>query len=368
MGTKMLVILLLMAAVLLSSGCTEGEMTAEEIAEKVQQEQFALDDYSATVLMTSTSGENSQIVKYELVEKGPDRSKITMLLPQEEAGIIRVENGDQMWRYDPEDEAFVLYDGLLLPDDYNGKYSEMIEYYLNEADIGIMGMEIYEGRETYVLLSEPKKDRNDDGGPVDFESKIWVDKETWVPLRLETTFTEGGGSELTGVVEYQDFKVNTGIEDEDFEIPEDTEVIMSGSLPIQPELTLEEAKNISANKILIPSYLPEGYEFVKVFVDTEAYKAAGEEGTFIGIIYSKEEESSIYISEEFNEGGNAVVVPSIEADEEFEVVTINGEEGKLLTFGNGDYRLDWEVNGNRVIISTYHGDRDELIKIAESMK
>jgi hypothetical protein len=168
------------------------------------------------------------------------------------------------------------------------------------------------------------------------------------------------------VIEYQDFKVNTGITDEEFMIPEGVEVVIAKSLPNQPELTLEEAQNTSNYNILVPSYLPEGAELVKVIVDNEAYRAAGIEGTFVGLIYSNEE-TTVNIVEEFNGNRNVVMVSTLASHEKTEKITINGEEGELVAFINDNRMLDWEVDGVRILISMSLEDREELIKIAESM-
>ncbi|TQD24981.1 outer membrane lipoprotein-sorting protein [Methanolobus vulcani] len=356
MQRKLLIVLILLGVVLLTSGCTESEMSAKEITEKVQQKYSSLEDYSTTVRIAVTYGEDTQTMEYEILQKNPDKSKKTMILPQEEAGTIIVNNGGQTWRYDSEDDAYQIYDGPGMPgENEQTDYSYIIENFLNEADVSFLKVENYEGRKSYVLLS-----KIGDNTP---EVKIWIDTETLMPVKLEAIDNDGS----RGIVEYQDFKANTGIEDEEFMIPEDVEVVITKSLPNQPELTLEEAKNISNYNILAPSYLPEGSDLARIIVDNEAYKAAGVEGTFVGITYSNEE-TTINIIEEFNENRNIVMAPTIASHEKTEKITINGEEGELVAFINDNSTLDWEINGIRILISMYPEDREELIKVAESME
>jgi outer membrane lipoprotein-sorting protein len=363
MKLKLLIALILLGAVLLTSGCTENEMSVEEITEKMQEKQDALEDYSATVQITVSYGEDTQIMEYEILQKNPDKTKKTMILPHEEAGTIIVNNSGQSWRYDPEDDVYQIYDGLGMPgEDDQIDYFGIIEYYMNEADNSFLGFEEYEGRETYVLLSKLGENKRDDWYYLAPELKVWIDNETWMPLKLEATDNDG----FRGVIEYQDFKVNTGITDEEFMIPEGVEVVIAKSLPNQPELTLEEAQNTSNYNILVPSYLPEGAELVKVIVDNEAYRAAGIEGTFVGLIYSNEE-TTVNIVEEFNGNRNVVMVSTLASHEKTEKITINGEEGELVAFINDNRMLDWEVDGVRILISMSLEDREELIKIAESM-
>ncbi|WP_321430262.1 DUF4367 domain-containing protein [uncultured Methanolobus sp.] len=366
MKLKLLIALILLGAVLLS-GCTEDDITVEKITEEMQEKQDALDDYSATVRIEVTDGSDTQVMMYEILQKNPDKSKKTMILPQEEAGTIIVNNSGQSWRYDPEDDVYQIYDGPGMPgEDDQIDYSGIIEYYLNEADVSFVKVEDYEGRKSYVLLSKISEDKSSDWYYLAPELKVWIDNETWMPLKLEATDNKKYG--FRGVIEYHDFKVNTGIADEEFEVPEGIEVVISKWYSDPQYLTLEEASRISNFEILTPSYLPEEYELSKVLVDNEAYKAAGEDGTFVLITYSKSGESAIYLSEEFNENKNIVRVPTIASDEETERIEINGKKGELTAYIYHDSMLDMEVNGARIVISMYPGDRDELIKMAESMQ
>jgi outer membrane lipoprotein-sorting protein len=194
MKLKLLIALIILGAVLFTSGCTENEMSVEEINEKVQQKHSSLEDYSATVRIEVTDGSETQVMMYEILQKNPDKSKKTMILPQEEAGTIIVNNSGQSWRYDPGDDVYQIYDGLGMPgEDDQIDYFGIIEYYMNEAENSFLDFEEYEGRETYVLLSKLGENKRDDWYYLAPELKVWIDNETWMPLKLEATDNDGLG-------------------------------------------------------------------------------------------------------------------------------------------------------------------------------
>ena len=84
-----------------------------------------------------------------------------------------------------------------------------------------------------------------------YKTKIWVDQETWMPLRYETY---NGDGNLTMKLEIRDLKVNTGIPDSEFkfEIPTGAKIVDLGEIKPPEELSLEEARKKASFKILTP--------------------------------------------------------------------------------------------------------------------
>ena len=370
MKRKLLLILLLMGAVLLTSGCTENEMTAGAIAEQIQKKQESINDYSATVHIENVFGGQMQTTEYQFIRKNPNMSKTVMILPEENAGTVNVRNRNLVWRYVPEHDVVQVLDMSGMNDTYPLEdYSDIVGYYLNETKVSIQGSGVYDGRRTYILLSEPVVNETSDDDFLAPVIKAWVDKETWMVLKIEATgkMDKKSDEEYDIVIEYRDFKVNTGINDDEFAIPKDIEVeIVKDYLDlVAQEFTIEEAEDISDYNILVPSYLPEGYEFTRIMVDDETYKGSSILETVI-IIYSNGE-NGIYITENFYTDTNSMPAVSDNQNLDVKSAKINGEDAELFLFSGNSKTLNWDVNNSRISVSVTM-DEEELLKMAESME
>ena len=189
---------------------------------------------------------------------------------------------------------------------------------------------------------------------------VWIDKETWMPLKIEIITEE----EYQSIIEYRNFKVNTGITDEEFEfeIPEGAEVIDIGDFEniLPQKMTVKEVQDASKFDIIMPSYLPEGYEFNYAMLTNNTIGVPNLEEA-VTFTYSNSENVFI-ISEKFYEGEKRI--DSIMGNNES--VFINDVEGKLYTMYGDSKMLQWEIDNAMISISGFL-EKDELIKIAESM-
>ncbi|WP_340818523.1 DUF4367 domain-containing protein [Methanolobus sp. WCC4] len=358
MKCKILLVLFLMCLALFNSGCIGGDLTADQIAEKMQEKQANIEDTSATVHMTTSMDGNVQEMEYEMVQKNPDKMKSVTILPEEMAGQITVSNGEKIWTYDPINDQVTIMALPETPDNLEMDYAAVIGSLLNETDVSLLGTEEFGGRDTFVLKLVPKEDEELFGS----DMKVWVDEETWTPLKIEM------GTEDTYqiTVEYRDFEVNKGISDDEFEfeIPEGAEVIeiddFEDLLPV--EMTLEEAQDASEFEILVPSYVPEGYELDHVTYSANSLTAGLKES--VTLFYSSED-LLILISESFYDGENDSnsLSPMVES----ETVSINGVEGELYSMYGGTMMLQWET-GDVIMSITGVLEEDEIVQIAESME
>ncbi len=85
---------------------------------------------------------------------------------------------------------------------------------------------------------------------------MWVDKEFWLPVKMEYKF-----GEFSMFIEYRNLSINTGIDDSFFEFkpPEGAEVEkMQITLPEYYDSVEEAQKHVNLT-ILVPSYTA-GYE------------------------------------------------------------------------------------------------------------
>ncbi len=211
-----LTLLILLFPALFVSGCTE-ELSAEKIAEQIQEKEDSIQDYSYTMQMTSYFGEETQESETRVLQKKPNKSKAIAIEPEEEAGTIAISDGEFMWTYDPKTNTVIKMEmpntPVLGEIDYVGIISEL----LNETEVSLLGMEEIEGRPAYLLKTSPKEEG--EGIQLVAEMKLWVDKETWMPLRYEMYNSDG---DLVIELEILDLEINTGIPDSEFvfEVPE----------------------------------------------------------------------------------------------------------------------------------------------------
>ncbi|MGP8329517.1 MAG: outer membrane lipoprotein-sorting protein [Methanosarcinaceae archaeon] len=351
--TRIVLMLLLVSSSLFVAGCIDENLTAEQIAEKMQQKQDNIEDYSFTMHMTMNFGDQEMLMEADMMYKKPNKMKTVLKQPAETAGSVTVSDGETMWIYDPHQNTVMIMDVSDIPEQNELDYLNLVEMMLNESDFSLEGVENFDGRATYVIDMSPKN-KSDLGI---FENmKVWVDKETWMPLKMDMKDADGNPMYS---VEYRNFRINTGISDNEFqfEIPEGAEVqtINMDELLTPQVMTLEETMEKATFDILVPSYLPEGYEFenamvIDGFSETVSlnYKNGDLRLGITEIVFEDEPQVSPIMA-------NA------------EVVSINDVEGKFASVFSDNKMLQWEI-GNIQLTLSGSMDRDEMIHIAEEMQ
>ncbi len=348
---KLLLMLLLISSAIFITGCINEDLSAEQIAEKMQQKQEDIEDYSYTMHMTIEFGDQNMVTQADMMYKKPNKFKAVQKQPAEMAGSISVSDGETMWMYNPQQNTVMIMDMPDMPEQNEMDYLQIIEMMLNESDFSLAGVEKVDGRTTYVIDMSPK-DESDLGMFGDM--KVWIDEETWMPLKME--MKDANGNPMYSA-EYRNFQINTGISDEEFqfEIPEDAKVQTMEEMMLPQEMTLEEAQEEATFDILVPSYLPEGYEFdnamvIQGFIETVSltYHNGDERLGISELVFEDEPQTSPIMN-------NA------------EVVSINGVEGKLVSIYGDSKMLQWEI-GNIQLTLSGSLDKDNLIQIAGSMQ
>ncbi|WP_406658097.1 DUF4367 domain-containing protein [Methanolobus sp. ZRKC2] len=357
MKTGLFFVLLLIGIALFSSGCTDEELSAERIAEKMQEKQANIKDYSATIHVTTSFEGQVQKMEYEIIQKNPEKTKITIKQPDEFAGSISVCNGKNKWEYNPSTNIVEVWDNFKVLETSEFDYANMFKDILEESDVAIVGVEEFNDRNTYVITVKSKEKR-DEENYFAYDMKAWVDEETWIPLKYESTMTRAKEGEYRSTVEYQNFKTNTGIRDEEFEfeIPNGAEVRKIGDAYAILKSTLEE----SEFDFLIPSYMPEGYELEHTFFNDES-SGVPDKGA-LTLIYSNGE-NEIFVSETFYEEDNGLIpIPS-----KRENISINGVDAKFVADTGHFRKLQWKTNNTLMIIDA-NLEKEEIIRIAKSMQ
>ncbi|MCC4768873.1 outer membrane lipoprotein-sorting protein [Methanosarcina sp. DH2] len=354
-----LTLLVLLIPVLFASGCTEKEPSAEEIATRMLEKQNSIEDYSYTMHMTYYIGEQVVENEFKTMYKKPHMIKNFIEEPGKEEETLVLSDGEFRWTYAPGTNTVMK---TKIPDTQElteNDYLSLIKIALNDTSLSLLETEEVEGRKAYLLEGTPKETGEQAS---EYSIKVWIDKETWMFLGYEMY---DGNETLTSRVEIRDLKVNTGIPDSEFvfKIPEGTTVktMDPGDTELPEELSLEEAEERVGFEILVPEYLPEGYEFsYATAYNTSETAPEGQAAETVVLTY-KEGEENMVITETVYEGQapDAAIMNSAED------VSINGKEGKYLTLGDMKV-LKWEL-GNVDLSLRGVLDKAEVLKIAESI-
>jgi outer membrane lipoprotein-sorting protein len=349
---NILLMLLLISSAMFVAGCIDDNLSAEQIAEKMQQKQDSIEDYSYTMYMTMELGDQNMVMEADMMYKKPNKFKTVLKQPAEMAGSVTVFDGETMRTYDPQKNTVIT---MAMPDIEQNEmdYLQLIETMMNESDFSLAGVEEVDGRTAYIINMVPK-DESEFGMPGDME--VWIDEETWMPLKMN--MKDANGKQVYSA-EYRNFLINTGIPDEEFqfETPEGVEVqTMDMDELLNPQaMTLEEAGEEATFDILVPSYLPDGYEFenamvIEGFSETVSltYKNGDERLGISEMVFEDEPQSSPIMA-------NA------------EVVSINDVEGKFVSVFGDNKMLQWEI-GNIQLTLSGSLEKEELIQIAESIQ
>lgn len=338
----------------------DDQVSAEEIAEQMQQKNDLIEDSSFTLYMTMSLMGQESVMEQDMVQKKEKMRSFTKQ-PAEQAGTIVVSNGETMWTYDPRQNSVVV---MEMPDVDLGQelnYAGLIANFLNESDVSFSGMEKIDGRNTFIMTLGPKEEESS-GSIFTGNIKVWVDEETWMPLKYDIYDPDGN---VIISAEVRNLQVNTGISDEvfEFDIPEGAEVttIDMNEFALPEDITLEEAQEKADFEILLPSYVPEGYEFDHASLfDNSEFTSGSQVLQRVTLMY-KNDDSNLHITEIFYESG----FPGPTEFSGSESVDVNGSPGDFVEV-YGNKMLRWDVDGIDLTI-TGSLDKDELLEIAGSM-
>ncbi|AKB72104.1 hypothetical protein MSMAC_2214 [Methanosarcina mazei C16] len=196
----------------------DTELIAEEIAAKMQEKENSIGDSSYTLYMTTYfEGEKTQESEFDIVYKKPNMKKTITKGTENES--VMIYDGKIEWLYDPETN---IVQKIKVPEEYQIEidYIKLFNDILNKYDISASGNDTIDGRTAYLLEAKPKEGI-EESILID-EIKIWVDGESWMPLKYEIY---QGTQRIE--IEIQDLKINTGIPDSEFifDVPEGAEVV-----------------------------------------------------------------------------------------------------------------------------------------------
>jgi outer membrane lipoprotein-sorting protein len=353
---KSILVLAFVTMAFFASGCTEKNLSAEEIAAQMMDKQNSIQDYSYTLHTTSYLGEKTIESDDKFVLKKPNKSKEILTEPGTGNQSIFVYDGEFMWHYNIPDTHEVVKTKISgIPELTQNDCINMIGEILNSTNVTLLGMEKVDGRNAYMLKTTPKE--TNESSQLPDRTKIWVDKETWIPLKYEIYNSDGNPFTI---FEIRDLKINSGIPDSEFqfEIPKDAKIVEEKLPEI---LSLDEARKKVSFKILTPEYLPEGYSFNSSMFFNNSMFGSDEVFETVDLTFMNGKES-IGITETVYENMSSDTKSILSDGED---IKINGIEGKYLSIGD-EKVLRWKLG--TVYLSLFASlEKDELLKIAESI-
>lgn len=360
--TNVLALIILISLALFASGCEE-KLSAEEIATKMQEKGESLEDYSC-IMYTATyvEGEKVQENGERIMYKKPNMMK-SWIIEQGKEEVASVSDGEFLWSYDAGTNTVTK---IKLPEKpliNESDYLGLIEDFLNKTNVSLLGVEEVDGRNAYVLEAEPEAEK--EGYSLFSRTKMWVDRDTWMPLRNEMYDSKGN---LVIETEMSDLELNTGIPDSEFEfeVPEGAEikVIDLEDFKAPEEMSLEEAREKVSFEILIPEYIPEGYvlNYTMVYDNYEtAFEGQGSEAVILN--YQREDESFRITQTIYENKLEENIIPAQMAEN----VSINGKKGKYIN-QFGDLKiLIWDLGEFEMTLTGYL-EKAEMLKIAKSLQ
>lgn len=373
MYKRFLLTLTLIGSLLLAA-CGQQLPTAEEIVERMEAANAAMQDVHAVVTATFTGTEESGTLRAEVwMQRTGDvdaagnpisrvRAEVLEASAPEAVGSLIVSDGETFWLYNPAANTAITggRDELKDVPATGGVATEMlqdlVQQGLDAVDLEVLGEEQVAGKNTWKVQVTPKPETT---AQLQLDSvlqgTLWVDEELALPLKISVDATDFG----QGLVEVQQIELNTGLSADLFSFtpPDGTEIVQAADLAAQMQpraTTLDEARTSVSFAVREPTYLPAGLTLVEVRVmgtDTVILNYAGA-GASLSIVQSNED-----VGDREPPAGSAV-----------SEVTIDGVPATLVEGADGQGSLlSWEVDGIRYVVAgTLSGA--EAIQVAEGLE
>lgn len=340
----------LLALVLTLGGCAK-KPTAQEIVAQIQEVIAATDDAHAVVEATANVQGESVTAVAEVWQAKPKKGRVEVLETDraEFKGIVGVSDGETFWFYSPAKNTVAIADAgeeAMDLQTFIQNMDQVIQEVLDESDVEMLGEETIAGAETYKLQLTPK-DGEERRWPVEGTVTLWVDQEQWMVLKAHLVAPNIG----EGTVEVRSFELNPGLAADvfTFQTPEGAEVIRVAEQEPQ-HLTLDEARAQAGFDLLMPAYRAEEMTLVDVLLVKGAFLLVYDlDGASLTVAQSQQPLAPGPLGVE-------------------EAATVRGVEAVLVTDGVTDSRfVAWQENG-RYYYVLGRVDREEILKIAESLE
>ncbi len=204
-----IVLLLVLTAFLVVFTSQAGELSVDQIMERVDENQFISSARMESEMIAKQRGRERvmEMITYSQSD-GDITSSLTEFVNPRDRGTKYLMIGDDLWMFFPDAEEVVPISGHMLREGMMGSdfsYEDVLESErLHQLyDFELKGEELVNGREAYVLLGTAREDQEVSY----YQRQSWVDKERFILLR-EELFSSGGRLlkvlEVTEVKEFED--------------------------------------------------------------------------------------------------------------------------------------------------------------------
>ncbi len=229
-----------------STGDADELPDGDEILDRLTDADSEPEDIHGIRATTIDTGDEVSTATYEVWERPPAEHRMELIESDEHDEFdVLVSNGTSIWMYDETENEAVHTNLGFAQSDLDSMDDGMFEEMYGGMNATVSGTETVADREAYVL------ELTDDGNDPVYETvTVWVDTETYYPLK-ETS--ESATAELTTTNEFEEVTIDGGIDDEvfEFEPPEDAAVIDS------EDFMPEEFDEIETAEENVPFDIPE---------------------------------------------------------------------------------------------------------------
>lgn len=208
--------------------------------------------YHGIIEVAETNGLNERLTQFRReVWVGSDGSYRITELEGSRKGMVTVNNKDMLWQVIPDENAVYIYPPF--PDPFRGIY-ELGSEIKNAAGALLVekaGEDLISGRKAVILKVTP------DGGDT---YRLWVDKETDIPVKRESAMQNGLQISIT----YTDIEFIDSIPDEllSYILPEgfsETDTVRE-----RTAASFEEAAHLAGFTPLMPVKVPDKYNLDRI--------------------------------------------------------------------------------------------------------
>lgn len=309
------------------------------------------------------------------------KAEILSTSKSEYTGALVLHDGTNLWAYDPKSKIAYKLDTAALRDlagkaNIPGDLQELlanpdvetaIDRVLSLTDYTLGPEEKVGKYSTYRLDLKPKADSPVAGIVPDAKATVWVDKTTWVPVKVTASATQGSGQ-----MEMTTLDLNTTLPATTFQfsLPQGGHVVdLSGMAP--KSVTIAEARTtatLAGYHLLEPTYLPAGATLVQVMASRGVMGA----GASTIMTYSGGSTAPAFWISQMN-GPDRLGAQNL-PEKDGQAVTVRGGQGHFASqadkAGTGQTAVLWwkEKGSNLTVAIGGQAAQEELLKIAEGLK
>lgn len=196
---------------LIFTGC--GVLKSGRSYEEVRKRLLELKDYTCDVTMKVTNNRSTNVYRLKHFYKRTGKYRVEVAAPKELEGQVTIYNGSSSYIYHPGINQYLVTEDFSSSAEYNSFIGSFIEH-MDKADGVKTSIEKDGDKELAVLEFEVPEPSN-----YMRMERLWIDLEAAAPLKAEIYGSDG---RKYVEVYYSNFVYNSGLKDEDFEIPNNT--------------------------------------------------------------------------------------------------------------------------------------------------